>query len=271
MDSPLTGITSIERLLSLPYLDFIACLGHYPIHPGGEFATRRLLEAIGPITGRRVLEVGSGTGWTTRLLLEANAEVYVAEKHPRMLMATLWNCDRFLGILPNRFFLTSAEALENIPDRSVDLVMYEAVLGFVKSKELAIEQAVKRLKGPGSQIASIGHHYVAQPPPGLRSTIGSSIGLDSRVMFANDWQQLFSAGGRFRQIFWEELDFPHESKARSPEQIKNSMALAGLSDDVGFLDDQAFNKMHNKFEQWESLFASNRKHMRFHIAAYALN
>jgi ubiquinone/menaquinone biosynthesis C-methylase UbiE len=66
------------------------------------------LERLMPVAGRRVIEVGAGTGRVTRLLAHAGATVMATERSPAMLAVG----ERRLGAQPNvSWHLASAEAL----------------------------------------------------------------------------------------------------------------------------------------------------------------
>jgi ubiquinone/menaquinone biosynthesis C-methylase UbiE len=66
------------------------------------------LERLIPVAGRRVVEVGAGTGRVTRLLARAGATVMATERSPAMLAVA----QQRLGVQPNvSWYVASAEAL----------------------------------------------------------------------------------------------------------------------------------------------------------------
>ena len=89
---PLENINSFDEIMKLPYFEFVTCFGHFCMHPGGLDKTIELFEEAGIQESDRVLEIGSGNGFTTSLLMDAGINVSVVEPNPYLLQTTLNLC-----------------------------------------------------------------------------------------------------------------------------------------------------------------------------------
>lgn len=77
---------------------------------------RLMLEWLDPLPGQKILDVGSGSGWTTALLAhlaDKNGEVYAVEKVPELVDTGRDNCDK-AGIANARFFAAGKDL--GLPD-----------------------------------------------------------------------------------------------------------------------------------------------------------
>lgn len=150
------------------------------------------LERLIPVAGRRVVEVGAGTGRVTRLLARAGATVLATERSPAMMSVA----QQRLGVQPNvSWFLASAEALP-VETSWADAGVAGWVFGHFREWmpegwEAELERALaelSRVVRPGGAVVIIetlgtGSSEPAPPTPGLAEYYGW---LEARG-FARSW------------------------------------------------------------------------------------
>lgn len=221
--SPFAGMSTFEEVLRLPYFDFLSCMGEFSLHPGGLKATVALLEAADLRKDERILEIGCGTGHTTRALLAAGLDVSVVEPSERMLRAALRNCALGAGKRP-RSHLCGAEDLTMVSTRSYDVALYECVFGFIPKPRLAIRECARVLSGVGARVCVIDLHYVAEPPPLARAALKRVFGRELAVLYEEDWRRLFSS---FQLCHWQATDIMTLA-APSADGIRRLLSDAGL-------------------------------------------
>lgn len=150
------------------------------------------LERLIPVAGRRVVEVGAGTGRVTRLLARAGATVLATERSPAMMSVA----QQRLGVQPNvSWFLASAEALP-VETSWADAGVAGWVFGHFREWmpegwEAELERALaelSRVVRPGGAVVIIetlgtGASEPAPPTPGLAEYYGW---LEARG-FARSW------------------------------------------------------------------------------------
>ena len=139
VEHPLSQLNTLEDLLTLPYFDFISCLGLFSMHPGGINQTINLFEQSGCAEKEKILEIGCGNGLTTQLLLESNFDVHIVEPCQYLLQTTLNLSLKDCKKTPP-FYFTNAENLDGVPKKYFDKVLMEAVFGFIENKPAAIKQ-----------------------------------------------------------------------------------------------------------------------------------
>ncbi|HVF05160.1 MAG TPA: methyltransferase domain-containing protein [Frankiaceae bacterium] len=114
-----------------------------PSYPGGLYA------ALPPLAGRRVADVGAGTGIATRGLLAHGADVLAFDIGAQLLARLRANGSpgpgRLLGAA-----VADAHALP-LPDAGVDLVTYAQVFHWVRHDAAAAE--ARRVLRPGGALA----------------------------------------------------------------------------------------------------------------------
>jgi SAM-dependent methyltransferase len=262
--TPLQGIESIEGLLSLPYFDMLACLGEFSLHPGGLNATVELLEAAGLRGHERVLEIGAGTGLTTRALMASGLDVTIVEPSSRMLAANLRNCARANGRRP-RHFQATAETLEGVPSHTYQMVLYECVFGFIADHAAAVRQCTRILLPGAGRVCVSDLHYVDQPPAAVRTALAGIFGRDVAMLFEEDWRRLFAD---LTPVHWRALDLK-EIAAPSPQAIKANLVRADLLRALPGDGDERFVSLAQRWREWNEVFAENKRYMRAHHAVWA--
>ena len=112
-----------------------------------------LLEALGPLRGRRVLEAGSGTGDLSLELLERGAELTALDVSPGMVEVARRRAGR---LFPGASATWVAAALEDtgLPDAAFDLVVGKWVLHHADVVRAGAE--VRRVRGHGRVLREPG-------------------------------------------------------------------------------------------------------------------
>lgn len=263
MESPLQGISSLSQLLELPYFDFLACMGEFPLHVGASKTTQEVINAAKVRIGERVLEVGCGTGWTTQALIRSGAKVTVVEKSPRMLASTLRNCRRS-GLPMPKNFLGAAEDLSCLTEASFDFALYECVLGFVEDKHKAVSECKRVLSPVTSRIGVVDFHYVSPPTPELTQRLKETFLTPVVPLSEEEWKDVFAD---FKPIYWKTHDVPGMLPPTT-EQIKKSLSQSDLLNELPEVNNSVFEAFSRRWAEWEILFAENRKILRCHVAAW---
>lgn len=262
MRSPLQGITSLPQLLSLPYFDFMACLGAVSLHPGGELATQQAIEASLLRIGENVLEIGCGTGWTTKALISAGVRVTVVDNSSRMLDATLRNCV-LAGLPLPASILGTAEDLRTLNDKQFDLALMECVLGFIPNRSRALKEARRVLREAG-RIAVIDVHYTAEPPESTLENLSNVLGMRLPVLTEQDWKEMFSD---FRLRHWKSSDLASPPPP-TPQIVQAILLNSGLLHQLPDHSDSAIEAIAERWCYWEDAFAANRKFLKSHVAVW---
>src|SRR5579875_1122211 len=110
---------------------------------------RAILEATGPLSGRRVLDLGCGTGSLTLHLADAGAaQVTGLDLSPGSIAFATARAARFRPQAPVEFLAAGAEAT-GLPDRAFDLVAGRFVLHHLDVPAAAAE--LDRLLAPGGR------------------------------------------------------------------------------------------------------------------------
>lgn len=261
--SDTTSVTSVEALLELPYFELLSYLGSFPLHVGGIRATQELLDAAQVRTGERILEIGCGLGYSTRVLIAAGANVSVVDKSRRMLAAARRHCARN-GLAEPTGFCTSAERLDGVPVQVYDFVLYECVLGFVQEKRKAIEQCLARC-GTESRIGVIDYHYVQLPSRSVRGELSKIFGCELSPATERDWEHMFYP---FELDYWRSYPVS-DPDVPTAEAIAASVRQAEISfESIGCSVEMVAARVADRWKKWERVFSRNRALLRSHIAVF---
>lgn len=113
---------------------------------------RQMLEWLNPQTGNRILDVGSGSGWTTALLsylVGSKGHVYAVEIVPKLVDMGRQNCEA-LDIKNVEFFQAGNEI--GLPDYAP----FDRMLVSAGANKLPSE-LVKQLKPDGKMVIPVGY------------------------------------------------------------------------------------------------------------------
>lgn len=122
-----------------------------------------LLELIGTVDGKRVLDAGCGEGYLSRMLAAMGASVVAVDYSRKMLEIAR---DRTQDDLDIEFQHGNMEGLDLLEDASFDVVVSNMVLMGLPKHELAIAEANRLLVSDGSFIFSISHPCFEPPTHG---------------------------------------------------------------------------------------------------------
>ena len=104
------------------------------MHPGGPKLTQLALDLAQVRVGERILEVGCGTGVTTRVLVDAGASVTVVEKSEYMLAAMERGFRQVKASVPQHI-LGDVATCERLKFLRFDVALCECVIGFINDKQ----------------------------------------------------------------------------------------------------------------------------------------
>lgn len=257
--SPLYGLRDTADLLELPYFDALACLGELSLHCGGIRNTAELLYMAGANGSSSILEIGCGTGATTRAMLRTGYEVVAVEPSRRMVAAMVRNCLMHAGKVPEHYN-TGAEDLSSISSNRFDIVLLECVFGFVQDKATAVAEMYRVLK-PGGVIAVNDFHYLNEPPFDLVQELNRSFGI-RQILSRNDWECCFEM---LQLDAWCEVQM-------------GAGGINAQSVDLMLTDAKLYERfpggaqgratLAQRFVAWDEVFARNRCYMAGHNALW---
>ena len=139
---------------AMHYLRHLARLGTPDIHPAGDWASRRLIDALGLEANQTILELGCGTGNTVRRLA-GRGDVYVVGLD--LLGEMLSQARRRLKRVAGACSLVRADArLLPFRDQAFDRVYAESSLGIQTSSGIrrVLEEAFRVLRPGGLFVAN---------------------------------------------------------------------------------------------------------------------
>jgi ubiquinone/menaquinone biosynthesis C-methylase UbiE len=164
----------------------IGALESMATNPEIQRVRRVAWDALGPISGRRLLDAGCGAGEVARELAEAGADV-VALDHSAATVAAA--ADRHDGG-PVRYITGDVTALE-FHDASFDVARCERVLQHLEYPDRAIAELV-RVTRPGGRVCVIDTDWESIAVDGLPDELIDAV----RAHFTGRWQQHHLAMGR---------------------------------------------------------------------------
>ena len=140
-------------------------LGCEFLHPGGRYATAKLIEILNLASDDKVLEVGCGTGNTAVFIHTlTGAKVHGIDIDEEMITKTVKTASPYLDKL--KFKIGSGE---NIPfeDNSFDVVISEGTTFFMDAKK-ALKEYCRVLK-PGGRLGMVEVSYFKLPTAELEN------------------------------------------------------------------------------------------------------
>ena len=135
------------------FLDMEAYLGGAFLHPGGIRATQAMFERLQFAPGRRVLEIGCGTGATTVLVARlTGASIVALDRSPHMLAATQRRLSQN-GMRP-AVDLVRVNLNRGLPfdDGAFNAIFAESVIALLEDVEALASECLRVLK-PGGRLA----------------------------------------------------------------------------------------------------------------------
>lgn len=121
--------------------------------PNALYDRPTILRLLGPLQGRRVLELGCAAGHLTRELVQAGAEVVALDKSERMV-------EHARQLLDGRARIEVADlnhTLSMVESASMDLVSASLVLHYLPDWQGVISEVHRVLKPGGALVVSVHH------------------------------------------------------------------------------------------------------------------
>lgn len=153
-----------------------------PLHPGGEAATRDLLDRAGVGTGTRLLDVGCGAGAAVALAAERGALAAGVDRDP--------------GRVEGRALRGDAAQLP-VADGSVDVVLSECVLCLTDLNRSLAE--IERVLAPGGRLA-LSDVVVADEAPEIPDRLATALCLTGARSRADLRGHLADAGFEVQDV-----------------------------------------------------------------------
>jgi SAM-dependent methyltransferase len=175
--------------------------------------------AIGP--GRRVLDLGAGTGKLTRMLVATGAELVAVEPVAGMRA-------QFAAVLPEvELLVGTAEAIP-VPDASVHTVVAaQAFHWFAPSPALT---EITRVLRPGGGLGMVWNERDESVP--WVAELTRIIHWDKRQPYkvGTDWRAVIEADGRFTAVEREKFSFDQTVDAdRLVERVTSTSYIAAMT------------------------------------------
>jgi protein-L-isoaspartate(D-aspartate) O-methyltransferase len=126
------------------------------------FTVKLMLEWLDPKNGDKVLDLGSGSGWTSALLSQlvgSRGKVYAVEIIPELLDFGQHNCQK-LGIKNIKFLLASDNAY-GIPE----FAPYDRILVSAEAKEVP-KALLEQIKTKGKMVIPVKNDILEITKPG---------------------------------------------------------------------------------------------------------
>lgn len=147
-----------------------------------------ILRLIGPVSGKRVLDVGCGDGVLSVRLAQAGADVTGLDNEPRMLAAA--RCRANEAGLKVAFVKGDAQSLP-FADSAFDIVVAVTVLCFVPVPPRAVREMARVLR-PGGRlvIGELGRYSIWAAKRRIAGWFGSKTWRVARFRTASDLEKL---------------------------------------------------------------------------------
>ena len=150
---------------------------------------RQVVEKMGVAPGEKILDLGCGNGWATRLLAKTNAGVQAigVDVAPQMIA----RADELHSFtIRARYDLGRFEHLE-FKDGEFARVFSMEALYYAKDLNKALSEAFRVLKPGGSADIIVDHYHENEPSHGW----GEEMGLDLHLLAEDEWRVAFERAG----------------------------------------------------------------------------
>lgn len=253
IQNPLADLRNLAELLALPYFDLLGCLGFYSIHPGGLKKTRDLVSHMDLSSSQKILEIGSGNGFTSVALVKSGARLTIVDPTERLLAAALRNCKLHTGKTPQYYCCKAEDMPETI---QYNAIILEAVYGFIADKA-AFHAKITRLLETTGKIGIIDFHYIKQPPISVVERMQKIFGKNFIVLDESSWRKNFE---EFELTHWE--NFPaQDSKRLTAGILMESLESNHLITHPIFQEGGAIQKVVDSINSYNDLFNENKTYM----------
>ncbi|RPF41106.1 methyltransferase family protein [Streptomyces sp. Ag109_G2-6] len=181
---------TVSEIQELDFSRLVGLVNEPNMPSGGGQTVRRVLELARPRTGRRILEVGSNTGYTSiEMASWVDSPVVGVDINPisndfaRKKAAAA-------GISNVTFELGDGHSL-GFQDREFELVFCSNVTSFISDHRQAASEYY-RVLGDRGILAAVPIYYRTAPPEDLRRRVEDAIGVPLPVTSLDYWIDVFS-------------------------------------------------------------------------------
>jgi ubiquinone/menaquinone biosynthesis C-methylase UbiE len=168
------------------------CLGCQFLHPGGRYATKRLIEKLNISSDDKILEIGCGTGNTARFIHSlTSANIVGIDIDDAMIVKAKKTTSKNQQKL--KFMIGSGD---NIPfdDNSFDVIISEGTTFFMETKK-ALKEYYRVLK-PTGRIGLVEISYFKTPPVELENlTTEVTCCYGMKPLLFDEWEKQIRQAG----------------------------------------------------------------------------
>lgn len=184
-------------------LDILAKAGVSYLHPGGKKSTVYLISKIQPLSGKRVLEIGCGTGATLAdIALNKEVHVYGVDVSKQMLETAKQRMN-YCGISSVNFNLILPDGKLPFEDDFFDAAYAESVLGIIQQPALSVlMEEIRRVLKPAGTFFSVDAVWELNTPKEKIKEVNNRSLKDFGIIQSNEspsdeneWNAFFSQTG----------------------------------------------------------------------------
>lgn len=249
------NLRTIEDILSLSYFDALSLLHDTTIHCGGIKNTAELLFSANANEYSKIIEIGCGTGATTKALLRAGLDVTVVEPSSKLINSMLLTC-KSCNLKVPEYFCSTVENMDMVCTDKYHIALLECVFGFVQDKVTALEQ-INRVLRKNGVIAITDFYYIESPPLEIRKSIQDILNLN-QCLFKEDWYKYFK---KFQLVDWRELGESSKTYSITFDSLKQMLNNYGIYNNLPGKD-EGVKILENKFYEWNNVFNLNKKYVK---------
>ncbi|MCS4541543.1 MAG: class I SAM-dependent methyltransferase [Euryarchaeota archaeon] len=194
-----------EELTKLSYFELLAYIGLPWLHPGGYWATKKLVKNCGISSDSSVLEIGAGIGRTVlNIAEEYGCRAIGADINPLMIARSKEKLKDRAKICD--FIRCDSNDLP-LKNECFDVIIAQSVLIYLDLKRALSE--IKRILKYRGRLGVIEYTWLEKPSEKLANKISRLTGIKFETFTFNEWRSLFENFG-FKElsagIFIEESD-----------------------------------------------------------------
>jgi SAM-dependent methyltransferase len=224
------------------YFESMSQFGGISLHTGGLNRTCELLIKARVPSGSHILEIGSGSGGSSRFILEAGFDLTSVEPNKALLDTTVSYCKSTIGRTPHAINakIEDARLLESF----YDCALMECVFGFIEDKSAALQTIHNALK-KGCFLCVNDFYYHTPPDEVCLRELNTITDGHISYMRKSDYLELFEEHG-FVCISWQDI-------AKVPnEQFRDS--------DLQFMSEEEKVTFGSATSSWIDVFEKNKKY-----------
>ncbi len=179
-------------MMNHTYTDLLALFGIGGAHPGGIELTKSILLEEG-ISGKRLLEVGCGTGQSSTFIKSLGIDITPIDSHPLMVQkANKRFAKENIELSARKMNIEKCD----FEDCSFDFILSESVLSFTNTTK-TLPELLRILKGDGMLVA-VEMTKKATLPSELENNMRRFYGMPA-ILTRQEWKSRFNSSG-FRSV-----------------------------------------------------------------------